>query len=156
MDLKELVRKFDHGDPLSDEELKHLIKKLTVLVDTLDEMNQKSYWLMYIDLNNKLKRCKEYMEARNEDRPRKKRKPEYIPIRKVYKGYDSLSAQRDSLLVCPHCHKRQEDSVKDHCVVGRPDRSKSECIHCYKPFGVIKDGSEFFVVTLINLKDNIC
>lgn len=74
-----------------------------------------------------------------------------------YKGYEATEVRNEkSLLRCPHCYKFQEDSVVDHCVIGRPDNSKTTCIHCYKPFGVITDNGTFYVITLLHIKDNIC
>lgn len=50
-----------------------------------------------------------------------------------------------TVMRCPHCSKNQEGTIEDHCVKGRPDNSQSQCIHCYKWFTVIWNGTEFKV-----------
>lgn len=73
----------------------------------------------------------------------------------IYRGYLAFKHKKDALLECPHCYQKQEDTVADHCIIGRPDRSKSECIHCYGVFGVVSLDGDLHVVKLHSLNDNI-
>jgi len=77
----------------------------------------------------------------------------------IHRGYEAFKVHTNNNnkpLKCPHCDNKQDDSVEDHCVRGRPDRSKTECVRCFKPFGVIFDGDFYYVVKLNHITDNIC
>ena len=74
----------------------------------------------------------------------------------VYRWYEACKQNKNDMLECPHCFRKQEDTVIDHCVIGRPDRSKSECLHCRGVFGVVAlVDAELYVLKLHNVNDNI-
>ena len=73
----------------------------------------------------------------------------------VHRGYSGEIVKGHSLLLCPHCNRKQGDIVKDYCVEGRPDNSKGDCEHCFKVFGVVKLLGEYVVLKLYHMDDNI-
>lgn len=57
--MKKLMEQIDKGMPLSDEEIKTLIKNLESAENALRDINYPPYRLVWIDIFDRLKYCKE-------------------------------------------------------------------------------------------------
>lgn len=57
--MKKLMEQIDKGMPLSDEEIKTLIKNLESAENALRNINYPPYRLVWIDIFDRLKYCKE-------------------------------------------------------------------------------------------------